>query len=324
MKISIIIPAYNAESFIGRCLESVYCNAPSEELFEVIVINDGSVDDTASLVKGYAIHHLNLSLINKKNEGVSVARNIGIDSARGEYVMFVDADDDLVEGAFLKVLNYLSEHEPMDMLVTRQIRKNKIKEWIVNAPNLEEHRTYTGIEAYRCHYVRQNAGGGICRTEFLRHHELRFPVGVRNAEDTIFFGLLQIYAQSIVYYDLPLYTIDMTETSASRISRTKKGLSYVITMETVAKIKKDNIHLHSREYRALFDSIAYQLLSNTIVEFVASKDLTYRQLRHLVAIEDILPLDTRKMYLKRWQARLMNFSFPLFYFSSWVKSMLTK
>ena len=321
MEVSIIIPAYNVESYIVRCLDSIYRDNPSEELFEVIIINDGSIDNTVTLIKDYAIHHFNITLIDKVNEGVSIARNLGIETARGKYVMFVDADDELVEGALVKVINYLSDHKPMDMLVTRQIRKNEKRKWIVNAPNLEEHKRYTGIEAYRCHYVRQNAGGGICRTDFLRHYQLHFPVGVSNSEDTIFFGLLQVYAQSIIYYNLALYTINMTASSASRIDRTKKGLNYVITMKAVAKIK-ENMDLQSRERRAIFDSVAYQMLSNTTAEFVASKDLTYSQLRRLIAIKDILPFDTRNMYLKRWEARLMNFSFPLFYFSSWFKKQL--
>jgi glycosyltransferase involved in cell wall biosynthesis len=318
MKVSIIIPAFNAESFIGRCLDSVYCNAPSEGLFEVIIINDGSVDNTVTVIKEYASHHSNLTLIDKKNEGVSVARNIGIDTAQGEFVMFVDADDELIGGALKKVLDYLSEHEPMDMLVTRQIRRNKTREWIVNAPNLEEHRSYTGIDAYRCHYVRMNAGGGICRTEFLRHHGLRFPVGVSNSEDTIFFGLLQVYAQSIVYYDLPLYTIDMTGSSASRIDSTRKGLNYAITMKSVIEIK-ERIQSQSLERRAIFDFVAYQMLSNMTAQFVVSKDLGYHQLCSMVALEKILPFDTKNMQMKCWQAQIINTCFPLFYFLNWIK-----
>ena len=318
MLLSIIIPAYNAEPYINRCMASVYKMAPSFDAFEVIAINDGSNDRTSEIFQHYCDSYTNLSLIDKENEGVSVARNEGIKAAKGDYVLFLDVDDELTEGSLAKLCSYLAEHEPMDMLVTRQIRNNGAREWMKGGPPLEEHKSYSGVDAYKRHYVRTNAGGGICRRTFLLEHNLFFPPGVKNAEDTIFFGRLQVYAQSIVYFNLPLYLIHEIAGSASRgIDYTKLAKSHVITLRSVAEIKSSLEG--TREHKAIFDYVVYQLLSNTIQEFAASKELTCRQFKKEVNLRQLLPVDVRNMSLMKWNARLMNFSVDLFYLLALVK-----
>lgn len=318
MLLSIIIPAYNAEKYIDRCMTSVYKDAPAFNDFELVVVNDGSKDRTSEIFKDYCEQYSNITLIDKENEGVSVARNEGIRAAKGDYVLFLDVDDELTDGSLAKLCAYLSEHEPMDILVTRQIRNNGTRERMNGEPPLEEHKRYSGVEAYKRHYVRTNAGGGICHRAFLLENDLFFPAGVRNSEDTIFFGQLQVYAQSIVYYNLPLYLIHEIAGSASHgVDYTKMAKSHVITMRSVAEVKSSLNG--SREQKAIFDYVVYQLLSNTIQEFAASNELTYRQFKKDVEIEKLLPLDTQYMFKMKSNARLMNFSVPLFYFLAWVK-----
>lgn len=90
-KISVIIPAYNAEAFIGETLQSVLAQTFKD--FEVIIVNDGSTDKTPQLVTKFAQDDKRIFLINKKNEGTASARNIGIEKARGELIAFLDSDD---------------------------------------------------------------------------------------------------------------------------------------------------------------------------------------------------------------------------------------
>ena len=93
MFLSFIIPLYNAERFISDALNSIYNISLDERDFEVVVIDDGSKDDGAEVVKTYARTHRNLRLIQQPNSGASAARNMGIEAAQGEYIWFVDADD---------------------------------------------------------------------------------------------------------------------------------------------------------------------------------------------------------------------------------------
>lgn len=89
--VSIIIPAYNAEKTIEKCLRSVLEQTYSH--FELIVVNDGSQDDSLAICKRFESEDDRITVVDKPNEGVSAARNKGIDMAKGEYIMFIDADD---------------------------------------------------------------------------------------------------------------------------------------------------------------------------------------------------------------------------------------
>lgn len=96
--ISVIVPAYNTAKFVGKCIESIQNN--SYKNLEIIIVNDGSADNTADVVSAYAAKDDRIVLINKENGGVSSARNAGIDVANGEYIAFVDSDDYITEDFF--------------------------------------------------------------------------------------------------------------------------------------------------------------------------------------------------------------------------------
>lgn len=95
MQISVIIPAYNAEKTINRCIESVLDETNSEYVLEVIVVDDGSKDSTALVLKEISRKYSKVRVISKCNGGVSSARNVGIKAACAEYILFCDADDEL-------------------------------------------------------------------------------------------------------------------------------------------------------------------------------------------------------------------------------------
>ena len=91
-KVSVIVPVYNVEQYLSDCLESI-CRQTLKGI-EIIVVNDGSTDNSLSIIKVvFNKKYSNIKLINKKNGGLSSARNAGIDMAVGEYLFFVDSDD---------------------------------------------------------------------------------------------------------------------------------------------------------------------------------------------------------------------------------------
>ena len=103
MKLSVIIPCYNAEKYLGECLDSLLAQDVKD--FEIILIDDGSRDGTAQLARRYAQQDERIRLIGQENAGVSAARNAGLRIARGEWVLFVDADDVLPQSALGKLLS---------------------------------------------------------------------------------------------------------------------------------------------------------------------------------------------------------------------------
>ncbi len=318
MKISIIIPVYNKEKFLSRCFDSILNQiSVDDDRFEIIVVDDGSTDDSLSIINKYSDSCPLFRIIKQKNMGVSVARNIAMDVAMGEYMLFLDADDELIDQSLLKVYDYLSSSEELDMLVTLQTRKNGEVERLVDVRGLKEKQIYTGVDAYKNHYVRINAGGGICRTDFIRKYNIKFPEGVRNSEDTIFFGIVQAYANSIALYNLPLYRINEIIGSASRVDNSKIAIRYVDAVNASVKIR--NGLGCSDEQKGIFEFYVFQILSNTIGYFAMSKTLGFHQLCRMIDIPDILPIKTKYMCMMRYKAYLLNMSYKAYYFISWLK-----
>ena len=107
--VSVIVPIYNAEPFIQRCVESVL--AQSVPVSEILLINDGSTDGSLDICNACALSDSRIKVINKKNAGVSEARNTGIDMASGKYLMFLDADDWLAPDAIESCLPYVATYD---------------------------------------------------------------------------------------------------------------------------------------------------------------------------------------------------------------------
>ena len=111
--ISIIIPLYNKELFIERCLDSIF--SQYNERIEVIVVNDGSTDNSPNIVKNYT--HGKVILIDKENGGVSSARNTGLSYAKGKWVMFMDADDYFLNDIFPSLFDSLQRYSQYSILM---------------------------------------------------------------------------------------------------------------------------------------------------------------------------------------------------------------
>ena len=114
--LSYIIPLYNTQAFIARCLQSVIDQGMPTDAYEVIVVDDGSTDGGRALVEDFASHHPQVRLICQDNAGVSAARNAALDAARGRYLQFVDSDDYLVKAVMPRLLKRAID-ESLDVLL---------------------------------------------------------------------------------------------------------------------------------------------------------------------------------------------------------------
>ena len=109
MKLSFIIPIFNLEGYIEDCIHSLLNqNIPHSE-YEIICVNDGSTDTTLEILQKLASSFSNIVIIDRENQGVSVARNIGMAYAKGEYIWFVDGDDLIVSNCLKQLLSFMDE-----------------------------------------------------------------------------------------------------------------------------------------------------------------------------------------------------------------------
>lgn len=106
--ISVIIPVYNVEKYLHRCLDSVI--AQTYQNLENICVDDGSIDDSGKICDQYAVRDARIKVIHQENQGLSAARNRGLDAAEGEYIAFVDSDDYILEGMYKKMLDKLLDY----------------------------------------------------------------------------------------------------------------------------------------------------------------------------------------------------------------------
>lgn len=139
--ISVIIPAYNAEKYINRCLDSIIAQTIFENI-EVIVINDGSIDRTREKVETY-LYHENIKLINIENGGVSNARNKGMEQSQGRYITFVDADDwvdsDCYEKMYAAAKNTDADIVAAGIIVSDDM-KDVVKRNLVDSAKIENQK----------------------------------------------------------------------------------------------------------------------------------------------------------------------------------------
>lgn len=106
--ISVIIPVYNVEKYLHRCLDSVI--AQTYQNLEIICVDDGSIDESGRICNQYAVRDARIKVIHQENQGLSAARDRGLDAADGEYIAFVDSDDYILEGMYKKMLDKLLDY----------------------------------------------------------------------------------------------------------------------------------------------------------------------------------------------------------------------
>ena len=126
VKYSIIVPVYNAEQFLERCIKSLI--GQTYKNFEVIFINDGSSDTSGDILKKYCTSDKRLKLIERTNQGVSSARNEGIERAIGEYVIFVDADDYVEKNLLEKISENSENSNYIENLYNKIVSREKEEE----------------------------------------------------------------------------------------------------------------------------------------------------------------------------------------------------
>ena len=187
VKISVIIPAYNAADYLPRAVGSVLMQ--EFEDFEVIIVNDGSTDGTAAVCDELAEHDIRVRVIHKENGGVSSARNIGLDAACGEFVMFVDADDAIRDRS---LENMYSVNSDFVLAGFEKVVDGRIQEKYT--PSLSA--SYSGTEEIclffdkvlpaRNTYILNSACFKLFRRSILLDNGIRFVEGLSFAEDKIF------------------------------------------------------------------------------------------------------------------------------------------
>lgn len=223
MTFSIIIPAYNAEAYLSRCLNSIFLQ--KFENYEVVVINDGSTDGTVVLLEEYASKHPNLQVLTQSNQGMATARNRGLEVAQGDYVLFVDSDDQINKDALKTLSNQLAGEDIIEFgssifnEETQTITHFHLSPFTSHLCSGWAYFNHERLLPRPVHFVCiwQRA----YRRDFLEKHGLRFAEGLRRAEDDLFTTIAFLHAQSVKNISDHLYIYHVRATSITRSSDPK-------------------------------------------------------------------------------------------------------
>ncbi len=256
--VSIIVPAYNTESYLGRCLESLAGQTYSN--LEILVIDDGSTDGTYSICEAYAKKDSRFRIFHKENSGVSDSRNLGLEKARGTYLVFADSDDyvkpdyvqtlvtaaegaQLVCGEFFFVEDGVERKHP-SILQETEIRKMTARDAIDLLPNKQ---TFQG---YIC--------SKLFVTEILNREGLRFDPTVKIWEDMLFCLLYLTKIQSVAYVGKPIYDYVQRDSSAMASKAVLGEYTQITALEKMWEIARP---MTGAFHDFVRDNLAFQLVA---------------------------------------------------------------
>lgn len=174
--ISIIVPTYNVEKYIRTCIESIL--AQTYRNVEVIIVNDGSTDQSLAVISDLICSHHNVKVINQKNQGLSVARNTGIDVATGKYITFVDADDKIMPG-FVSSLYQIADKTGADIVrgSFRDFNGNIPKGWVPDF-NVPTNCGTIVLDQFLSSNISFVVWSSIYRLDFINSNHIRFTPGI--------------------------------------------------------------------------------------------------------------------------------------------------
>lgn len=179
-----IVPVYNTERYLLRCLNSVISQGLPEDSYEVLVVDDGSTDGSRDRVAAFTLLHPQVHLIIQENAGVSAARNRALDQSRGRYIQFVDSDDYLQVGVMSRLLQRAVD-EDLDVMQFnyRSVDSNGAISLVPADAAQETTPVMSGVEFLRSHSLTPYVWRFLVKREFLDAHQWRFNTSLIVCED---------------------------------------------------------------------------------------------------------------------------------------------
>lgn len=252
--VSIVVPVYNAAADLDRCLNSLI-SLEHTKLYEIILVDDGSKDDSGKICDRYREEYDFFKVIHQKNAGVSIARNVGIEQATGKYIMFVDADDYLMPSAIQSMIydaqsNYdlVIYDSYFDMGECRRHSYPEVKK-------IETSQEISIDIAYSMFLKLQNNEpfSKLYATSVIKEAQVKFPVDVRLGEDLIFTLQFLKKVKKVMYVPKALY----------------------MHIDSIAGLSKQNTSL-----KAIYD---YDAMFNAMLSFVSEMNIEERHYNEVIS-----------------------------------------
>lgn len=259
--ISIIVPIYNVEKYLNKCIESIV--KQTYENIEIILIDDGSNDNSGIICDEYAKKDNRIIVVHKENGGVSSARNKGLKIAKGEWISFVDADD-WIEQIFCQTLLNKVTQEQADIALCgyNRITDNQIEK--INANNQE---VFLNSNEYLVKSLNPQTGFGFCHMKLIKKEVLKsisFNERIEVGEDALFNIQLSTYIKKAVFLKQPLYNYRINNQSVVKRYDENYANKYLKSMKIIEEYiwqeyneeNEENIEIKQNYY----NFVAYHIM----------------------------------------------------------------
>ncbi len=240
MNLSIIIPVFNTEKYLLRCYNSIISNQNFKN-YEIIFVNDGSTDNSLQVLTDIKKNDKNIVLLTQENKGQSIARNVGIQHAKGDYLMFLDSDDFVLINEIKDLLNFA--YNKNIEIVSYKYKcvddcGNEIKQEIVH--KLQYNTILTGLEALNNGFQPSSACLFLFKRNLLIDNKIFFYPNILS-EDVEFTIRVLLHAKSIYFSEVEPYYYCFTPGSTKRTKSKEKIYKYLFDQIYVAELIKKNI-----------------------------------------------------------------------------------
>ena len=311
MKLSIIVPVYNVEAFLKKCVDSILDQNLPQEDYEIILVDDGSTDDSGTLCDAIATTHGNIRVIHQQNRGLSGARNAGIPDAVGDYVMFVDSDDYLCPNV-IGTLVGLMEDKDLDILRFNYQNVNEKGEVFEPNKYVKPFVDYSGVICDGETFLNERLGFAcyawqfMLKTSILQQEGNRFKEGI-HFEDVEWTPRILLQARRVASTDTLVYNYLFRTGSIARnkdAEKKRKAIRDKMTiLEGYATLRKQV--RDDRWIRGMGSQIALSILDIVGHFFYGERKDYILALKQQVAF----PLSTyHATKSANWKIRLANLS----------------
>lgn len=281
MLISIIIPVYNAEKYIRKSLDSVL--GQTYRKLEVILVNDGSTDQSGAICNEYAQKDSRVVVLHKENGGVSSARNAGLKRAKGNYIGFIDPDDWIDPYMFEELYQLIINHntdisacgyviEDINGNILKQTAHSEVREFnrVATFNNILDPTSFQG-------YVWNK----LFSAELIKKESLAFDEDIHFGEDLLFCCENFLRNQKLIYDPSPRYHYIYHDHNTTKAKFSPKKLTLLQALEKIISLVRNQEGLNANKFKNFYIYTTIDLLMHSIKEKKSTRELRKKLKRNL-------------------------------------------
>lgn len=277
--LSIVVPIYNAEEYLENCIESILTQ--NDSIYELLLIDNGSTDSSKKICDSYATQHKNIKAYHIPNNGVSNARNFGINHASGKWIAFIDSDD-FINSEYIKTIKPFLNQD-IELITFNYIRYINAHKEEKGSLTIQEGLHKTSIDlfnlAIRLEVAALSVWSSIYKNEIIQKYNLRFREDMKTCEDFMFSLSYYNYVNKFYIINKGLYYYRQNPTSTTRIRDLQHAKNYQTVFNAISElirtkhISLSSIYIFQNRWTRWIIDLIYNYKSQKIKDQIINKSV---------------------------------------------------